>query len=221
MTNTPSADYPLTTLRTVVPAVGQFRPTGVRNPGCTLSRAAHRLGISCCGCRRYRRVPVLSTPSFRRSPSRLRPCRQMCGSKCSVLSVRTGPVDFGFKLAGGLAALDADQGDRVRAGQMIARLNARDIEAQVAVAMRRSRRHEPVSKGPRPELRVPPPILPTPERYRSATAATNSSRAAMLIRLIVSAADENRSGANQMRQHLSFREHFRRGNGSTRGEVAH
>jgi hypothetical protein len=34
----------------------------------------------------------------------------------------------------------------------------------------------------------------------------------MLIRLIVSPADEHRSGANQMRQHLSFREHFRGGN---------
>jgi hypothetical protein len=34
----------------------------------------------------------------------------------------------------------------------------------------------------------------------------------MLIRLIISPADENRSGANQMRQHLGFREHFRRGN---------
>src|SRR5262249_20124609 len=41
---------------------------------------------------------------------------------------------------------------------------------------------------------------------------TNSSRAAMLIRLIISPADEHRAGANQMRQHLSFREHFRRGN---------
>src|SRR5690349_20087514 len=34
----------------------------------------------------------------------------------------------------------------------------------------------------------------------------------MLIRLILSPAHEHRSGANQMRQHLSFREHFRRGN---------
>jgi transposase len=34
----------------------------------------------------------------------------------------------------------------------------------------------------------------------------------MLIRLIISPADEHRSGANQMRQQLSFREHFRRGN---------
>ena len=37
----------------------------------------------------------------------------------------------------------------------------------------------------------------------------------MLIRLIISPADQNRSGANQMRQHLSFREHFRRGNAET------
>ena len=34
----------------------------------------------------------------------------------------------------------------------------------------------------------------------------------MLIRLIISPADQNRSGANQVRQHLSVREHFRRGN---------
>src|ERR1700741_5439597 len=34
----------------------------------------------------------------------------------------------------------------------------------------------------------------------------------MLICLIPSPADEHPSGANQMRQHLSFREHFRRGN---------
>jgi hypothetical protein len=38
----------------------------------------------------------------------------------------------------------------------------------------------------------------------------------MLIRLIISPADEHRSGANQMRQQLSFREHFRRGNAEMR-----
>ena len=42
--------------------------------------------------------------------------------------------NLGFKVAGVLAQLDADQGDRVRAGQVLARLDARDIEAQVAVA---------------------------------------------------------------------------------------
>jgi hypothetical protein len=38
----------------------------------------------------------------------------------------------------------------------------------------------------------------------------------MLIRLILSPADEHRPGANQMRQYLSFREHFRRGNAEER-----
>jgi hypothetical protein len=38
----------------------------------------------------------------------------------------------------------------------------------------------------------------------------------MLIRLIIGPADEHRSGANQMRQHLSFQEHFRRGNAEER-----
>jgi HlyD family secretion protein len=42
--------------------------------------------------------------------------------------------NVGFKLAGVLVALNADQGDRVRAGQPLARLDARDIEAQVVVA---------------------------------------------------------------------------------------
>lgn len=38
-----------------------------------------------------------------------------------------------FKVAGVLAALMADQGDRVRAAQVLAKLDASDIEAQVAV----------------------------------------------------------------------------------------
>jgi hypothetical protein len=38
-----------------------------------------------------------------------------------------------------------------------------------------------------------------------AIAATNSSRAVMLIHLITNPADENRSGANRMRQRVSFR----------------
>src|SRR5437868_7266221 len=51
--------------------------------------------------------------------------------------------------------------------------------------------------------------------YRPAIAATNSSRAARLIRLIPDTADEHRSGANQMRQWLSFQEHSRRGNAAS------
>src|SRR5579863_6720890 len=41
--------------------------------------------------------------------------------------------NVGFKVAGVLVALNADQGDLVRAGQALAGLDAHDIEAQVAV----------------------------------------------------------------------------------------
>ncbi len=41
--------------------------------------------------------------------------------------------NLGFKLPGVLVELTADQGDRVKAGQVLARLDARDVEAQLAV----------------------------------------------------------------------------------------
>src|SRR5579863_862949 len=42
--------------------------------------------------------------------------------------------NVGFKVAGVLVELKADQGDRVRAGQVLARLDARDVGAQLALA---------------------------------------------------------------------------------------
>ena len=42
--------------------------------------------------------------------------------------------NIGFKVGGVLAGLKADQGDRVQAGQLLAQLDARDVEAQLAVA---------------------------------------------------------------------------------------
>lgn len=42
--------------------------------------------------------------------------------------------NVGFKVSGILVALSADQGDWVRAGQVLAQLDARDVQAQVAVA---------------------------------------------------------------------------------------
>lgn len=42
--------------------------------------------------------------------------------------------NVGFKVAGVLVALKADQGDRAQAGQLLAQLDARDVEAQLAVA---------------------------------------------------------------------------------------
>src|SRR5713101_5397670 len=51
--------------------------------------------------------------------------------------------------------------------------------------------------------------------YRSAIAATNSSRTAMLTSLIEITLAAYRRGANQMRQQLSVGEHFWRGNASS------
>jgi hypothetical protein len=48
--------------------------------------------------------------------------------------------------------------------------------------------------------------------YRSPTAATNSFRVAMLIRLIPVPAAKCSPGANQVRQRHDTQEHFRRGN---------
>ena len=42
--------------------------------------------------------------------------------------------NVGFKVAGVLAALSADQGDLVKAGRVLARLEASDVEAQLALA---------------------------------------------------------------------------------------
>src|SRR5712691_8918049 len=52
--------------------------------------------------------------------------------------------------------------------------------------------------------------------YRSAIAATNSSRTAMLTSLIEITLAAYRRGANQMRQQLSVGEHFWRGNARLR-----
>src|SRR3954454_205636 len=55
-----------------------------------------------------------------------------------------------------------------------------------------------------------------PLLYRSMTAATSSSRVAMLTRLITAPPTPSRPGAFQMRQQLNIREHFWRGNTTRR-----
>jgi hypothetical protein len=52
--------------------------------------------------------------------------------------------------------------------------------------------------------------------YRSPRTTTNSSRVAMLTRLIPTPAPEHRRGTNQVRQQVTIREHFRRRNATSR-----
>src|SRR6266478_4539381 len=65
----------------------------------------------------------------------------------------------------------------------------------------------------RPQPLATDPVRRLPNHdQRPAYAATNSSRVVMLIRLILDPAEKDRSGANQMRQWVSFGQHSSRGN---------
>ena len=137
MTNTPSADYPLTTLRTTVPAVGKVIPTVQRK---AIQGAPHRgrhIAWAFAAVVAVAVVAFLSGSAFF-SPVTVSVAPMLSNVRQQVFGLGTVgariPSNVGFKVAGVLAALDADQGDRVRAGQVVARLDARDIEAQVAVA---------------------------------------------------------------------------------------
>jgi HlyD family secretion protein len=137
MTNTPSADYPLTTLRTAVPAVGKAIPTDRRK---AIQGAPHRgrhiawalAAVVAIAVAAYLSWSAFLSPvSVTVAPVQSNVRQQVFGLGTVGARVQS---NVGFKVAGVLAALDADQGDRVRAGQVIARLDARDIEAQVVVA---------------------------------------------------------------------------------------
>ena len=137
MTDTPSADYPLTTLRTTVPAVGKAIPTDRRG---AIQGAPHRGRQIAWALAAVVAVAVaaflswfafLSPVTVSVAPVQSNVRQQVFGLGTVGARVQS---NVGFKVAGVLAALDADQGDRVRAGQVLARLDARDIEAQVAVA---------------------------------------------------------------------------------------
>ncbi len=136
MTNTPSADYPLT-LRIAVPAVGKTIPSDRRN---AIQGAPHRGRHIAWAIAAVVAVAVAAFLSWSifLSPVTISAAPMQSNVRQEVFGLGTVGArvqsNVGFKVAGVLAALDADQGDRVRAGQVIARLDARDIEAQIAVA---------------------------------------------------------------------------------------
>lgn len=73
----------------------------------------------------------LRTPTVALAPVRSNVHEQVFG--LGVIGARV-QSDVGFKVAGVLTELDADEGDRIRAGQVLAKLDARDVNAQIAVA---------------------------------------------------------------------------------------
>jgi HlyD family secretion protein len=133
MTETRSAGY----RRITVPAVGKAIPTGRRG---SIRGAPHRgrhiawaaaavCAVAIAGFLSWSTLLSPVTVSVAPVQSNLR--QQVFGLGTIGARVQS---NVGFKVAGVLVALDADQGDRVRVGQVLAQLDARDIEAQVAVA---------------------------------------------------------------------------------------
>src|SRR5687767_5226761 len=133
MTDTRSADFPIT-LRTTAPAVGKAIPTKQRG---AIQGAPHRgrqiawalafvIALAAAALASWfiflAPVTVLVVPV----QSNVR--QQVFGLGTVGARVQS---NIGFKVAGVLVGLHADQGDTVKAGQVLARLDARDIEAQI------------------------------------------------------------------------------------------
>jgi HlyD family secretion protein len=137
MTDTPSADYPHTALRTAAPAVGKTipasRPKATRDvPHRGRHFAWATLAVVALGLAVFLYwFVVLSPVTVSVAPTEINVRQQVFG--LGTIGVRV-QSNVGFKVAGVLVTLGADQGDQVRAGQVLAQLDARDIEAQVAVA---------------------------------------------------------------------------------------
>ena len=137
MTDTPSADYPLTTLRTAIPAVGKAVPADAPKAiqGAPFRRRHIRwvvLAVVVLAAAGLISWFVLFSPvTVSVAPIQANVRQQVFGLGTIGARVQS---NVGFKVAGVLAVLGVDQGDRVRAGQVLAQLDARDIEAQVTVA---------------------------------------------------------------------------------------
>jgi len=136
MTDTRSADYPIT-LRTTVPAIGKALPTDRRE---AIQGAPHRgrqIAWALAAVAALAAVGFLSWFAFF-SPVTVLVAPVQSDVRQQVFGLGTVGArvqsNVGFKVVGVLVALGVDQGDRVRAGQMLARLDASDTEAQVAVA---------------------------------------------------------------------------------------
>jgi hypothetical protein len=118
--DTPSADYPLTTLRTAAPIIGKAIPTDRRK---ALQGAPHRgrhIAWALAAVVAVAVVAFLSWSSFF-SPVTVLVAPVQSNVRQQVFGLGTVGArvqsNVGFKVAGVLAVLDADQGDRAQAGQ--------------------------------------------------------------------------------------------------------
>ena len=137
MTGARSADFPLTTPRTAVPAVGKAIPTDRRRVMQGAPHKGRHFALALAAVLVLAVAGLLSWSAFF-SPITVSVAPVESNVRQQVFGLGTIGAQVqsyvGFKVTGVLVALGADQGDRVRAGQMLAQLDARDMEAQVAVA---------------------------------------------------------------------------------------
>lgn len=129
--------YPTTALRTAVPAVDKVLPAAQR----TILHGQPRRGRHAALVLLIVAALVLAgflswSAYFSPVTVSLAPLQSNVREQVFGLGTVGARVQssVGFKVAGVLVALKADQGDRVQAGQVLAQLDARDIEAQLALA---------------------------------------------------------------------------------------
>lgn len=126
-------DQALTALRTASPAEEQLAPARQRGQ----PRRGRQLAIGALIVIVLGFAGFLSW-SYYLSPVTVLIAPAQLGVRLQVYGLGTVGAriqsNAGFKVSGVLVALKADQGDRVQAGQELAQLDARDVEAQFALA---------------------------------------------------------------------------------------
>lgn len=126
-----------TALRTATPVVDKVTPASPRGTAQGAPRLSRNLAFAALAVAVLGLAGFLSWSRFL-SPVTVSPAPVESNVREQVFGLGTVGArvrsNVGFKVAGVLIALKADQGDRIRAGQMLAQLDARDVEAQLAVA---------------------------------------------------------------------------------------
>jgi len=130
-------DKPLTALRTATPAVDRVAPATPRAILPSKPRRNRKLALAALFIAALALAGFVSWSAFLGpvtvsiAPIQSDVREQVFGLGTIGARIQS---NVGFKVVGVLGALKADQGDRVRAGQILAQLDARDVEAQLAVA---------------------------------------------------------------------------------------
>jgi HlyD family secretion protein len=130
-------ETPVTALRPAAPAVDRATPAAPRPAVATKPRQGRKLlwamlAVAVAGLAGFLSWRAYLSPvTVSLAPVQSSVREQVFGLGTIGARVQS---NVGFKVAGVLFALKADQGERVQASQVLAQLDARDLEAQVAVA---------------------------------------------------------------------------------------